>query len=1268
MAKSIPFNIKISVDGQEMVVKSIRNVKDFGQEIEITQSSVKRFSEAMKNLGNTAMALQGMTGALNQISNVLNNATEESRSFAAAMKAANTMAGKDAAGFEDLKDQVSELSKTIPLTRDALANGLYQVISNGVPENNWIDYLNASARAAVGGIADVGEVVKVTSTVIKNYGLEWSAAQDIQDKIQLTAKNGVTSFEQLAAALPSVTGQAAQLGVSFTEMLAVMSTLTSVTGDTSEVATQLSSVLTALTKESSKAQKMAAEMGIEFNAASIKAAGGLQNFLVQLDQTITAYAQKTGELRESIYAKLFGRAEALRLTNALTGQFAGKFAENIEQLDNSAGTINEVFDTMASTGASSIQMMKNKLSGITDAFASVTKGVQPILTVGSQVGMTAASFAMLSQTLSRLGVSAKIAGLSMSVLGAKTIKTAYAMTLMMTGSRGAAIAVGALAGAMRALLISTGIGIVLWGVSAAIDALSSSSDKASAAMEEQARATEMLEDAEKQGQQEEARLKVELDKNIKALKELIAANKDTSDIITELNRKYGESFGVYNTAAQWYDTLVSKSKIYCKQKGYEAQVMALSTKLAEKEIQLQENFDKRKDLWKQGNAQKTYKTDTWVDADGRVHEATTATVNTQEYANLKSEGADLIKDIKALNAQIDNGQAKIDEFAKQMNAAASIGKANVDAMKMSYKELGDEITKQKEEVARLAGKEGMEKQALAAAAELKKMEARYNQLGKKYGLGTGGSSGNKEPKYYETPTNEQQYRKNVSYYTGQLTGEDNEAQRNILKKIALWQQEIDVIELRKKKMAVPEELKSLDDIAKKMDYLTAKRKLASDSEIADIDKEIAATERKQKSIEMASSVQIDDDKISTYAELNRKREYYNYLVNEGAEDEIKAGRAGLDALDKVQKKLDEIGKINPPTENLSTIEEYDKAIQFYTEQQQKEDADNIQNTQQKIDGLTKGRRALQLGMELPSMQKEFDEIRKLSSKEYRIKIKGMGFEGLTEKIKELSKELDNPNLTATQREQLISLRKGYEDMRRDAALSFSTLTSGWDNIKGIGNSIENLSNALEGNADAWQTITTVVDTALQLYQGISAIAEIINMLTVATDLHTASKIAETTAIGASTVAEGADAGVQEVNAAAKAPVIAANKLATASYVELAAAEYMAAHASIPFAGFALGASFSASAAALVAAMGAMAFAEGGVISGPTLGLIGEYAGASTNPEVVAPLDKLRSMIQPQQVALPPGSIIAKVKGTDLLLVSSNTSRIRSKSGHRTVIK
>jgi tape measure domain-containing protein len=66
----------------------------------------------------------------------------------------------------------------------------------------------------------------------------------------------------------------------------------------------------------------------------------------------------------------------------------------------------------------------------------------------------------------------------------------------------------------------------------------------------------------------------------------------------------------------------------------------------------------------------------------------------------------------------------------------------------------------------------------------------------------------------------------------------------------------------------------------------------------------------------------------------------------------------------------------------------------------------------------------------------------------------------------------------------------------------------------------------------------------------------------------------------------------------------------------------------------------------------MEFADGGIISGPTLGLMGEYSGARTNPEVVAPLDKLRSMIGGAG-----GNVVVtgRLDGRDILLSSERST-------------
>lgn len=67
------------------------------------------------------------------------------------------------------------------------------------------------------------------------------------------------------------------------------------------------------------------------------------------------------------------------------------------------------------------------------------------------------------------------------------------------------------------------------------------------------------------------------------------------------------------------------------------------------------------------------------------------------------------------------------------------------------------------------------------------------------------------------------------------------------------------------------------------------------------------------------------------------------------------------------------------------------------------------------------------------------------------------------------------------------------------------------------------------------------------------------------------------------------------------------------------------------------------------------FANGGIVSGPTLGLVGEYPGASTNPEVIAPLDKLKTMIGSTSEM---GGFVAetRISGRDLALVLSRYNK------------
>ena len=66
-----------------------------------------------------------------------------------------------------------------------------------------------------------------------------------------------------------------------------------------------------------------------------------------------------------------------------------------------------------------------------------------------------------------------------------------------------------------------------------------------------------------------------------------------------------------------------------------------------------------------------------------------------------------------------------------------------------------------------------------------------------------------------------------------------------------------------------------------------------------------------------------------------------------------------------------------------------------------------------------------------------------------------------------------------------------------------------------------------------------------------------------------------------------------------------------------------------------------------------ALAQGGVAFGPTMAMVGDNSGARVNPEVIAPLDKLKSMMGGNSVNVT-GQF--RIRGTDLVVVLERTNR------------
>ena len=211
---------------------------------------------------------------------------------------------------------------------------------------------------------------------------------------------------------------------------------------------------------------------------------------------------------------------------------------------------------------------------------------------------------------------------------------------------------------------------------------------------------------------------------------------------------------------------------------------------------------------------------------------------------------------------------------------------------------------------------------------------------------------------------------------------------------------------------------------------------------------------------------------------------------------------------------------------------------------------------------------------------------------------------------------------------------------------------------------ETASGAIESNTaylGSWQQIADVMVLATEGLNGFSAAMQ--TAMDIAAEQGDALGIIALV-VGQS-VADAAAQGAASFGELANAAVSAAAKIVRAWIQQGVAAAVAKALGGLPFPfNIAAGAAAGGLAAALftraISAIGVPALAEGGVVRKPTLALIGEYPGASTNPEIVTPERKLRSIFR-DSAGVGGGKLVAVVRGDDLQFILDRAAARRGRT-------
>jgi len=263
--------------------------------------------------------------------------------------------------ISDLTDSLIELSTTIPLSTDDLANSLFDVVSAGIEAADSIKFLETASKLAVAGVTSTNVAVDGLTSVLNAYSLTADKAEDISDKFFAAQKVGKTTIEELSNSIGRLAPITKSAGISIDEMFASVSALTLAGISTEEAVVGVRTAITSIISPSSQAAKMAKELNIEFNSQALEAKG-LKKFL---EDVVTA---TDGNIEKM--SILFGNIRGLNAALALSSGEFSKLEKALNSLSKAQGETAKAFEKQTDTISFQSKRIKNNILAITRSFAN----------------------------------------------------------------------------------------------------------------------------------------------------------------------------------------------------------------------------------------------------------------------------------------------------------------------------------------------------------------------------------------------------------------------------------------------------------------------------------------------------------------------------------------------------------------------------------------------------------------------------------------------------------------------------------------------------------------------------------------------------------------------------------------------------------------------------------------------------------------------------------------------------------------------------------
>jgi TP901 family phage tail tape measure protein len=327
------------------------------------------------------------------------------KQFQQSMKEVATLSNGIKGSLTDYMNQVMEITRTIPVEANEAAKALYQIVSAEHDGANGMKVLEASAKAAVGGVTDTATAADAITTVLNAYKLDASKAQEVSDQLFTTVRLGKTDFGQLGKSIAQAAPIAASFGIDIKEVLGAVASITKQGVPTSEAMTKIRAAILGTANQ--------------LGDAAFKG----RTFQEALQLIYDKAGGSSTKMKE-----LLGTDEALQAALMLTGEKAKEAASDLDEVNNSAGAAEAAFKEMASSAENQMKLLGNN---ITATLRPLGKEILKQISSAAQSINKAFDNGNAQESLKTIGalivtVTTALAGYKGSILAISTAKQVHA--------------------------------------------------------------------------------------------------------------------------------------------------------------------------------------------------------------------------------------------------------------------------------------------------------------------------------------------------------------------------------------------------------------------------------------------------------------------------------------------------------------------------------------------------------------------------------------------------------------------------------------------------------------------------------------------------------------------------------------------------------------------------------------------------------------------------------------------------------------------------